>query len=302
MGPINYKHLYYFWHVAKQGSIIKASQSLNITPQTISGQISLLEDRLGHQLFLRVGRNLALSETGHIALRYAEEIFGLGKELNDVLRGAAVSGSREFIVSAASALPKTIVHKIIEPCLALAPNLQLRCKEGPVQSILADLAIHEVDVVLSDTPVGSEFSIKAYNHHLGNSPLSFFASPAVAEIYKAGFPNSLHGAPVLLPTKQYAVRQLFDTWAEKLGLVPNIVGEFDDSALMKNFGQSGLGIFFMPSTIAEEVCHGFDVVCLGEVVELTQQFYAISAERKIKHPAIATIVDAARGEIFKGEA
>ncbi len=299
MGPINYKHPYYFWQVAKQGSIVKASQSLSITPQTISGQISLLEDRLGHELFIRVGRKLALSDTGHIAMRYAEEIFGLGKELNDVLRGSVTTGSSEFIVSAASALPKTIVHKIIQPCLTLAPNFYLRCKEGPVQSILAELAIHEVDVVLSDTPVGSEFSIKAYNHHLGNSPISFFASPALAKCYAQGFPNSLNGAPVLLPTQQYAVRQLFDTWAEKRAIVPIIAGEFDDSALMKSFGQSGLGIFFMPSTITEEVCHSFDVVCLGTVDELTQQFYAISAERKIKHPAIATIVDAARDELFK---
>lgn len=296
---INYKHLYYFWRVAKEGGISKASQALNITPQTISGQVSLLEDRLGHELFSKVGRSLELTETGHLVMRYAEEIFSLGKELNDVLRGSILSGSSEFIVSAASALPKTIVHKIIEPCLGVAKDLRLRCKEGPVESILAELAIHEVDLVLSDTPITSAFSIKAHNHYLGESPLSFFASDELANTLSGEFPANLNGTAMLLPTKQYAVRQQFDAWAEKSNLFPRITGEFDDSALMKSFGQSGLGVFFMPSTIEHDICTTFNVKCIGRVEEIKQRFYAISAERKIKHPAIASILDTAREVVFK---
>lgn len=296
---LNYKHLYYFWRVAKDGGVSKASQTLNITPQTISGQISLLEDRLGHDLFKKVGRTLELTETGHLVLRYADEIFGLGKELNDVLRGAIISGSSEIIVSAASALPKTIVHKIVEPCLGVANDLRLRCKEGPVESILAELAIHEVDLVLSDTPVSSAFSIKAHNHYLGESPLSFFACDNMANNLKNGFPGSLNGAPILLPTKQYAIRQLFDGWAEGQGIAPRITGEFDDSALMKSFGQSGLGVFFMPTTIEKDICAAFNVQCVGRVSEIKQRFYAISAQRKVQHPAIASILSSARDVFLK---
>lgn len=295
---LNYKHLRYFWTVAHEGSIIKASNKLHITPQTISGQLSLLEKRIGNPLFSRIGKSLQLTETGRLVLNYADEIFDLGRELSDVLRGAPTVGPSEFIVSAASTLPKTIVHKIIEPALHIKQPINLICKEGPVDAILADLAVHKVDMVLSDTPVTSTFSIKAYNHKLGESGLSFFASAALAKKYKKAFPTSLNDAPMLMPTKQYAIRQAVDHWLNQKNIYPQIKGQFDDSALMKSFGQAGMGIFYLPSIIENEVCNMFKVKIIGRTTQVKQIFYAISAERKIKHPAIAAICESAKNDLF----
>lgn len=295
---MNYKHLYYFWVVAHEGSIAKASEKLHITPQTISGQLSLLEERIDNTLFDKVGRGLQLTETGRLVLRYADDIFELGRELNDVLRGAPVVGPSEFIVGAASALPKTIVYKIIEPALYLPHDISLTSREGPVDSLLVDLAIHKVDIVLSDTPITKAVSVKAYNHLLGESALSCFASPRLAKTLKKNFPQSLNNAPLLLPTNQYAIRQLIDEWMQQNNIRPLIWGQFDDSALMKAFGQSGMGAFFMSSTIEEEICKNFNLRLIGRVSELKQKYYAISAERKIKHPAVAVICDRARSALF----
>lgn len=295
---MNYKHLHYFWMVAHEGSITKASEKLHITPQTISGQLSLLEERIGNALFDKVGRGLQLTETGRLVLCYADEIFELGRELNDVLRGAPAVGPSEFIVGAASALPKTIVYKIIEPALHLPHDISLTSREGPVEAMLADLAIHKVDMVLSDTPVTNAISVKAYNHLLGESELSCFAAPRLAKTYQKNFPQSLNNAPVLLPTPQYAIRQLIDGWLQQHSIHPIICGQFDDSALMKSFGQTGMGIFFMSSTIEEEICSNFNVRVVGRIDEVTQKYYAISAERKVKHPAVAAICDSARTALF----
>ena len=297
-GSINYKHLHYFWTVAHEGSITKAAAKLHITPQTISGQLTLLEERIGNALFVRAGRRLELTETGRLVQRYADEIFELGRELSDVLRGAPTVGASEFIVSAASALPKTIVYKVIEPALNLPHDISLISREGPIEAMLADLAIHKVDMVLSDIPLTTAFNIKAYNHFLGESGISFFATPALAKTYKRNFPHSLNNAPLLLPTEQYAIRQLFDHWLRELQIYPIIRGQFDDSALMKAFAQTGSGIFFMASAIEEEICRNFGVRVIGRTEEIKQKFYAISAERKVKHPAVAAICDMARDKIF----
>jgi len=295
---INYKHLHYFWMVAHEGSIAQASKALHITPQTISGQLSLLEHRIGSPLFNKAGRGLALTDTGRLVLRYADDIFDLGRELSDVLRGVPSVGPLEFIVSASSALPKTIVHKIIEPVLHMKQPITLTCKEGPVADILAELAVHKVDMVLSDTPLNGELSVQAYNHKLGECGITFFVSPHLIQNYKPNFPASLDGAPMLLPTKQNAIRQQFDKWAEGKDITPIIKGQFDDSALMKSFGKEGAGIFFMPSVMTQEVCKTFNVKAIGQTREFTQSFYAISAERKIKHPAVSLICDAARESLF----
>lgn len=295
---LNYKHLHYFWTVAHEGSIAKASQKLHITPQTISGQLSILEQRIGNALFEKVGRGLKLTETGHLVLRYADEIFELGRELSDVLRGAPVVGPSEFIVGAASALPKTIVYKVIEPALNIAHDISITSKEGPVEDMLADLAVHKVDMVLSDTPLSGALSIKAYNHFLGECGLTFFAAAGIAKRYQRNFPQSLNNAPLLLPTQQYAIRHLFDNWLRDRDIYPIIRGQFDDSALMKCFGQAGIGLFFMSSIIEEEVCHNFNVKIIGRIDDIQQKFYAISAERKVKHPAVAAICDTARHSLF----
>ena len=295
---MNYKHLHYFWMVAQEGSIAKASEKLHITPQTISGQLSLLEERIGSTLFEKVGRGLQLTETGRLVLRYADEIFELGRELNDVLRGAPALGPSEFIVGVASALPKTIVCKIIEPALHLPHEVSLTSREGPVDAMLADLAIHKVDMVLSDTPISSAVNVKAYNHLLGESGLSCFAAPRLAKTYKKNFPQSLNNAPILLPTAQYAIRQLIDNWLDQNEIHPLVIGQFDDSALMKSFGQVGTGVFFMSSAIEDEVCNNFNVRVIGRIEDVKQKYYAISAERKVKHPAVAAICDSARSELF----
>jgi LysR family transcriptional activator of nhaA len=295
---MNYKHLHYFWVVAHAGSIAKASERLHITPQTISGQITMLEQRLGVSLFERAGRGLTLTEIGKVARQYADEIFELGQELGDVLRGAPALGPTEFIVSAASAVPKTIVYKIVEPALALDSNMHLICKEGPVESILADLAVHRVEIVISDQPIPNEFSIKAFNHKLGGCGVTFFASPALAKTLKGTFPNNLNNAPMILPTIQYGIRKQFDLWAKEREIYPNVSGQFDDSALLKSFGERGMGIFFMPSIIAEEVCKSFRVKVIGQTNDITNNFYAISAERKVRHPAVAAICEAARESLF----
>jgi len=296
---LNYKHLHYFWMVANEGSIARAADKLFITPQTISGQLSMLEERIGHALFDRVGRRLRLTETGRIVLRYADDIFGLGKELSDVLRGAPISGTSEFIVSAASGLPKTIVYKVLKPAISVSKDISLTCKEGPIETILGELAVHEVDMVLTDTPLTSAFSIKAYNHYLGQSTLSFFATPKLAETLSGDFPACLQDAPMLVPTKQYAIRQLFDKWCADNNVFPIIRGQYDDSALMKSFGKAGLGVFFMPSIIEKEVKNSFGLKVIGRSTSIKQKFYAISAERKVTHPAVSAICNTARDVIFK---
>lgn len=296
---LNYKHLHYFWVVATEGSIARAADKLFITPQTISGQLSMLEERLGQPLFDRIGRRLRLTETGRLVLRYADDIFELGKELSDVLRGAPLVGTSEFIVSAASALPKTIVYKVLEPALTVSDDISLTCKEGPVEAILGELAVHEVDMVLTDTPLTSAFSIKAYNHYLGQSTLSFFAAPQLANQLSGDFPACLQDAPMLVPTKQYAIRQLFDKWCAENSVFPLIRGQYDDSALMKSFGKAGFGVFFMPSIIEEEVKSNFGLQVIGRSQTLKQKFYAISAERKVTHPAVSAICNTARDVIFK---
>ncbi|MBO1255611.1 transcriptional activator NhaR [Alteromonas sp. 5E99-2] len=295
---LNYKHLHYFWVIAKEGSIAKAAQYLHITPQTISGQLALLEGRLNQPLFDRVGRGLQLTETGRLVLRYADDIFSLGKELSDVLRGNGIQGNSEFIVGVASTIPKTLIWKILEPALSRCDDISLTCKEGPIDAILAELAMQEVDMVISDTPLSSAYSIKAYNHFLGECGLSFFAVPELVSQLKGDFPHFLNNTPMLLPTGQYAIRQHFDQWCIQHNLSPVIKGQFDDSALIKSFGHAGLGAFFMPTAVEKEVCESFGVEIIGRTTEIKQRFYAISSQRKVTHPAISAVCDSARDEIF----
>ena len=291
---LNYKHLYYFWVVANEGSIAKASEKLHITPQTISGQLSALQERVGSELFRKAGRGIEITETGKLVKTYADEIFALGKELNEMLRGSPNFGSVEFIVSVASSLPKTIVYKMLAPSLGVSTDLSLICQSGPVESNLAQLAIHEVDMVLCDTPITADIGIKAYNHFLGESHITFFAEPNLAQSYRKGFPQSLDSAPILLPTTQYAVRRKFDRWCEEAQIYPNIKAQFDDNAILKAFGQAGLGVFFMPDAIKDEVCHNFNVEIIGSLYEVKQKYYAITLERKVKHPAAVAVCNTAK--------
>lgn len=295
---INYKHLHYFWTVAKEGSIAAASELLHITPQTISGQLSSLEEALGDKLFQREGRGLVLSEKGQIVMSYSDEIFSLGQELQEVLRGTTTQGQIEFIVGILDCIPKTIAYLLLKPALHSGHDISITCNEGSMEQLLSDLAIHKLDMVLTDTPLPTSFPIKAYNHFLGESGISFFAIPELADQYSDAFPNSLDGTPLLMPTANSTIRRSIDQWFDELQIYPKIVGEFDDSALLKAFGQAGVGVFFMPTVIENEVSSQFNVEIIGRTDKVTEQFYAISVERRIKHPAIAAIYDSAKDKLF----
>jgi LysR family transcriptional activator of nhaA len=291
---INYKHLHYFWVVAKQGGIARASEILHLTPQTISGQINLLEERLGQSLFDRVGRNLELTDTGRVALNYADEIFALGHELEENLHNLPEDLPSTFKVGVADVLPKTIAYRLLSPALEMAEPVRIYCRENSLETLLAELALHRVDMVLADGPIPPGVDVRGFNHSLGECSLSFFAIPSLAGELDGEFPYSLGGAPLLIPSGINRVHERLLHWLESLRVFPRIVGEFDDSALMKVFGQAGVGIFVAPSAIAREIESQHGVECVGRTEEVREQFFAISVERRISHPAVAAITRAAR--------
>lgn len=266
-----------------------------LAPSTISMQLTRLEESLGGKLFRRAGRNLELTELGRVVFRYADEIFGLGLELLDTVRGRSVSGPLRFEVGIVDVLPKLMARRFLEPALALPEGLRLVCHEGKEKQLLAELAIHNLDLVLTDTPVKSGLSVKAYSHLLEECGVSFCAVESLATPLRHGFPQSLNNARMLLPSPMSALRGSIDQWFSSLGIRPDIVGEFDDHALMKVFGQAGDGIFSVPSIIEQEVCHQHNVSIIGRSDAVRERFYAISVERIIKHPAVVAIWNAARG-------
>jgi len=291
---INYKHLHYFWAVAKQGGVARASEHLHLTPQTISGQISLLEDNLGETLFTKVGRNLELTETGRLVLSYAEEIFSLGGELEDTVRNLPSGRPLVFKVGIADVVPKTIAYRLLAPALELPDTVRIICKENNLDSLLAELALHRIDMVLADSPIPSSLNIRGFSHSLGECGISFLAKAAIADKMKGQFPHNLNGAPLLLPSEINQIHGRLLYWLDSLHIHPRIVGEFDDSALMKVFGQAGSGIFISPTAIARENMKQYGVELIGSTEDLREHFYAISVERKISHPAVAAITETAR--------
>ena len=276
---INYKHLHYFWVVAKQGGIARASERLHLTPQTISGQISLLEESLGEKLFTKVGRNLELTETGRLVLSYADEIFSLGGELEDALHNLPSDRPMVFKVGIAEVVPKTIAYRLLAPAMKLPNPVRIVCKENSLDDLLGELALHRIDMVNADGPIPSGLNVRGYNHFLGECGISFLAVPRLAKKLSKNFPQSLHGAPVLLPSEINVVQARLLSWLDGLHIYPRIVGEFDDSALMKVFGQAGSGVFIAPSAIADEVAKHYGVQIIGSTDEVREQFYAISVER-----------------------
>ena len=291
---INYKHLHYFWAVAKQGGITRASKHLHLTPQTISGQISLLEDTLGQALFSKAGRNIELTETGRLVFSYADEIFSLGGELEQMLRNLPVDRPVAFKVGVVDAIPKTIAYRLLVPALDLANPVRIICKENSLDQLLSELAVHRIDLVIADGPIPSGLSVRGFNHLLGECGISFLASPTLANSLNKDFPNSLNNAPMLLPSAINLTQARLLDWLDGLHIYPRIVGEFDDSALMKAFGQSGIGVFTVPTAIAKEVADQYSVQIIGNTEEVREEFYAISAERRISHPAVAAITETAR--------
>jgi LysR family transcriptional activator of nhaA len=295
---MNYKHLYYFWTVAKTGSIARASEQLHLTPQTISGQLSLFEDVIGETLFDRTGRRFTLTDAGRTVMGYAEEIFSLGKELEEVLRSNPAGRPLQFRAGVSDAVPKALAYKLIEPALRATENSRIVCREGKVAGLMAELAIHQLDIVIADSPMPPRLDVKAFNHLLGECGLTFFATPDLANKYAGEFPKRLDGAPLLLPGDDVAVRSKLIRWLEQKRIRPRIAGEFDDSALMAAFGQAGAGIFSAPSAIANLIREQYGVVVVGATDDVTESFYAISVERRLSHPAVVAISEAARQELF----
>jgi LysR family transcriptional activator of nhaA len=298
MGRLNYKHLRYFWTVAKAGGIARACERLHLTPQTVSGQLSAFERTLGHKLFARAGRRLELTEAGRMVLGYADEIFTVGAELEDALRNESGGLPLLFRVGVADSVSKSVAYRLLEPAVGLAEPLRMVCREGKLASLMADLAIHRLDIVIADGPMPAGLSIRGFNHLLGECGLTFFATPALARRHRARFPQCLDGAPLLLPGEEAAVRPGLMRWLEAGGLHPRVVGEFDDGALTKAFGKAGIGIFAAPTAIAAEVRRQYGVVALGRTEAVTERFYAISVERRLSHPAVLAISSAARSKLF----
>jgi LysR family transcriptional activator of nhaA len=281
--------------VAREGSISAASKLLRLAHPTISGQVHRLEEVLGEKLFVRTGRRLALTDQGRVAFRYADEIFALGREFVDTLEGrATATRPLRLVVGVADILPSSLVRRFLEPALHIGQPVQLFCRAATaVEELVAALALHTVDVVIADGPAALT-QVRAYSHLLGECGTTFFAAPALAATTRRRFPAGLDGAPLLLPGLRSSVRRALDQWLTRLDLRPRIVGEFDDSALAKVFGKGGHGVFTAPTVIEAEVVRDHGVEIVGRAPTLRQQFYAISVERKIRHPAVAAICDAAR--------
>ena len=296
---LNYHHLLYFWVVAKEGSLSRASQELRLAHPTISGQIHRLEEALGEQLFTRQGRNLVLTEVGRVAFRYADEIFSLGREFLDTVKGRASGQPLRLVVGVSDVLPKAMVHRMLEPAFRLAEPVRVICREDrSTEAFLGELAVHAVDVVLADAPAGPGTAVRAFNHLLGESGTTFLAAPQLARSCRQRFPRSLDGVPFLLPGGNSMLRRLLEQWFTAQDIRPQVVGELDDPALAQVFGEAGHGVFAVPSVVEEDVRQRYKVQLVGRAEALQQRFYAISVERKISHPAVIAICDAARRHLF----
>jgi LysR family transcriptional activator of nhaA len=296
---LNFKHLNYFLAVAKSGGVNRAAERLHLTPQTLSGQLSQFEQRLGTSLFHREGRRMELTETGKLALSYAEEIFQVSAELEARLRGGTEELAIPFRVGIADVVPKSIAHQLLAPVLALADPIRLICREDRLERLLADLAIHRLDMVLADRPMPPGLDVKGHSHLLGECGVAFFATPDIASRLGMDFPASLDGAPLLIPGEDSALRAPLMRWLERQGLRPRVVAEFEDSALMKAFGQLGAGVFPAPAAMAVEIEAHYGVVLLGQTEDMHERFFVISAERRLTHPAVVAVSEAARSGLFR---
>lgn len=298
MDRLNFHHLLYFWVVAREGGLVPAGKVLRLSHPTISAQIRSLEGQLGQKLFRKVGRKLELTDVGRMAFRYADEIFSLGRELVEVVKGNTAGQLARLEVGIADVVPKSVVRRLLQPALELPEPVRLICHEGAFEPLLADLALHQLDLVIADAPLPPGGNIRAFNHLLGETAVSWFGSRGLVKRYGKGFPASLDGAPFLLPLENSSLRRSLEAWFEAQRIRPTIVAEFADSALLKAFGSDGVGIFPAPSVVADEVARQYGVQQLGEVDGATERFYAISVEKRLKNPAAVAICNSARRELF----
>lgn len=291
--PLNYRHLHYFWITAQEGSFTRAAERLGVAVQTVSTQIALLERALGRALLAPQGRRLVPTEAGRSTLEYADRIFQLGEQLIESLDDELREGHLRLTVGISDALPKLIAYRLLSGVLGLPERVRLICQEGGFDDLIADLALHRLDVVLTDRPAATGSSLKVYSHPLGECDIAIFGTAPLAQRYRDGFPRSLDGAPLLLPTRNTALRGRLDQWLAAHNLRPEVRGEFEDGALMQTFGRSGLGLFPAPAVLAADIAAQFDAEPVGEMPQVREQFYAISAERRISHPAVEAIRSAA---------
>jgi LysR family transcriptional activator of nhaA len=295
---VNYHHLLYFWVVAREGGLVPAGRVLRLTHPTLSAQIHALEGQLGEKLFTKVGRKLTLTAMGQVVFRYADEIFTLGREMVDTVKGRPGGQPIRLNVGIVDVVPKLIVRRLLQPALGLPDPVRLVCYEDSYEKLLTDLALHSLDIVISDAPVPPGSSVRAFNHLLGETGISFFGTRSLVQTHKRGFPGSLHDAPMLLPLENSILRRSLNQWFDRNGIKPRVVAEFEDSALLKVFGADGVGLFSAPTVVESEVIAQYGVQLLGRTDEVRERFYAISIERRLKNPAVVAISDAARHELF----
>jgi len=295
---LNYHHLLYFYTVAREGSVKRAAEVLHLAQPTLSGQIRKLEEMLGEKLFHRRGRGLELSPAGKIVYEYARGIFSLGDELLNVLRGQTTGRPSRLVVGISDTVPKLISHRLLEPVLHSGEPVQLVIREGKTESLLADLALQSFDLVLTDAPIGAHVRVRAFSHLLAECGVTFFAAPELVERHRAGFPGSLDGAPMLLPTENTMLRRSLDQWFDEIGVRPRIVAEIEDSALLKIFGHHGTGIFPAPEIMGPQIRLQHPVRSVGFTSAIQERFYAITVERRIRNPLIAAIAKTARSSFL----
>jgi LysR family transcriptional activator of nhaA len=297
---LNYHHLLYFWSVARHGSVVRASAELRLAQPTLSGQIHRLEEVLGEKLFERSGRRLVLTDVGRTVFRYADEIFTLGQDLMATLKGRPSTRPLRLTVGVADILPKPLVQRLLEPAFRIGKPVQIVCRESrTVEDFLGAMVGQELDLVLADRPLGPDAKVNAFNHLLGESGTTFLAKRKLATRHRRGFPQSLGGAPFLLPGGHATVRRALDEWFDSIKVAPSLLAEFDDSALMYAFGEDGKGIFPVPTVFEEAIRERYGVEVVGHAKNVRQQFYAISVDRRLKHPAAAAIIAAAPKEVFR---
>lgn len=293
MDWLNYHHLFYFWMVGREGSVARASQQLRLAQPTISGQIRVLEEQLGEKLFQRSGRNLVLTDVGRMVYDYADQIFMLGRELLDAVKDRPTGRPRRFHVGVTDEVSKILAYRFLQPALQASTPVHIVCREGSLDRLLPELATHALDLVLADTPISPVIKVKAYTHPLGDSGITVCATAKLAPAYRPRFPRSLDGAPFLLPTETKTLRRALEYWFDREGVRPHVVGEFDDSALLKTFGQAGAGLFTVPTVIEREVMTQYGVSLVGRIDAVRERYYAISVERRLKHPAVVAVSQAA---------
>ncbi len=295
---LNYHHLFYFWMTVKAGTMSAAAEMLHLSRPTVAAQIRELEKSFSEKLFEKQGRGLVLTEFGVQVHKYADEIFSIGHELREFVKTGHSGNRKRFVVGLPDVVPKHIAFELLKPALHMESRPRTICYEGKLNQLLADLALHKLDLIISDAPAPTTMEFKVYNHKLGECGLSMLAIPSIAKKYNKGFPDSLTDSPCLLPTDHTAVRRSLDIWLDDKEIFPEIVAEFEDSALLKVFGQQGEGIFPVPSAIEGLVIKQYGVQLVGRIPEVRDKFYAISAEKRVQHKATSMIVKQARNKLF----